>query len=249
MPELLGRPQEVVVLLARRELRPGLALHLHVQAQALHLLQQHLEALGDRGLLDVLPLHDRLVRLHAADRVVALDGQHLLQGVGGPVGLQRPDLHLAEPLAAELRLAAQRLLGDERVGAGGARVDLVVHEVEQLQHVHVADRDLALVGLAGAAVVELHAPRGPPAGPVLVVDRELDRVLGVARGPVHQDPVHVLRGGPVEHRRGHEGAARACRRWAPSRRTRRPPSRGGRPTRGGSRGSGRCSCARARPAG
>ena len=37
------------------------------------------------------------------------------------VGFQRPDLHFAEALAAELRLAAQRLLGDERVRAGRTR--------------------------------------------------------------------------------------------------------------------------------
>src|SRR5205085_11949661 len=67
---------------------------------------------------------------------------------------ERPHLHLAEALPAELGLAAQRLLGDERVWAGAARVDLVVHEVQQLQDVHVADGDLLLVGLTGAAVVE-----------------------------------------------------------------------------------------------
>ena len=45
--------------------------------------------------------------------VVGLDGEHFLQGVGGAVGFERPDLHFAEALAAELRLAAQRLLGDQ----------------------------------------------------------------------------------------------------------------------------------------
>ena len=97
----------------------------------LHLLQQHLERLRDRRLGDVLALDDRLVGLDAADRVVGLDREHLLQRVGGAVRLERPHLHLAEALAAELRLTAQRLLGDERVGAGAPRVDLVVHEVEQ----------------------------------------------------------------------------------------------------------------------
>jgi len=48
--------------------------------------------------------------LHAPDRVVGLDREHLLEGVRGAVGLERPHLHLAEALAAELRLAAQRLL-------------------------------------------------------------------------------------------------------------------------------------------
>ena len=48
--------------------------------------------------------------------VVRLDGQELLQRERRAVGLERPHFHLAEPLAAELRLAAQRLLRDQRVG-------------------------------------------------------------------------------------------------------------------------------------
>src|SRR5918912_498166 len=62
--------------------------------------------------------------------VVGFDSQDLLEGVRRAVRLERPHLHLAEPLAAELRLAGERLLGDERVRARAPRVDLVVHEVE-----------------------------------------------------------------------------------------------------------------------
>src|SRR3954470_11140021 len=40
--------------------------HLDVEAQRLHLLDQHLERLGDAGLGDVLALDDGLVDLHAA---------------------------------------------------------------------------------------------------------------------------------------------------------------------------------------
>ena len=92
--------------------------------------------------------------------VVRLDGQHLLQRVRRAVGFQRPHFHLAEALAAELRLAAQRLLRDERVRAGRARVHLVVDQVVQLQHVHVADGDRALERFAGAAVVQRDLVRG-----------------------------------------------------------------------------------------
>ena len=127
---------------------------LHVQAERLHLFDEHLEALGDPGLGDVRALHDGLVDLHAAEHVVGLDREQLLQRVRRAVGLERPDLHLAEALAAELGLAAEGLLGDHRVRAGRARVDLVVDHVGELEHVDVADRDRAVVGLAGAAVVE-----------------------------------------------------------------------------------------------
>ena len=134
---------------------PVLVLDLHVQPEGAHLLDQHLEGLGDPRLGDVLALDDRLVDLDPADHVVALDREQLLQRVGGAVSLQRPDLHLAEALAAELRLAAERLLGDQRVRARRAGVDLVVHQVDQLHHVYVADGDLVLERLAGAAVEEL----------------------------------------------------------------------------------------------
>src|SRR4051812_10676528 len=100
-------------------------LEIDVEAERLQLLDEHVEALGDTGLEVVLVADDRLVDLGAAGDIVRLHRQHLLQGIGGAIGLQRPDLHFAEALAAELRLAAQRLLGDERIGADRPRVDLV----------------------------------------------------------------------------------------------------------------------------
>src|SRR3712207_6997267 len=54
-------------------------------------------------------LDDGLVDLHAAKDVVGLDGQQLLQGVGGAVGLQGPHLHLAEALPTELDRKSTRL--------------------------------------------------------------------------------------------------------------------------------------------
>ena len=96
--------------------------------------------------------------------VVALDGQELLQRVGGAVGFHRPDFHLAEALTAELRLAAQRLLRDERVRPDRARVDLVVDQVVELEHVHDAHRDVLVEGVARAAVEQdrLTARRAGP---------------------------------------------------------------------------------------
>ena len=131
---------------------PSRGQHLDVQAQRLHLLDEHLERLRDARLGDVLALDDGLVDLHAAGHVVGLDGEQLLQRVGRAVRLERPDLHLAEPLATELRLTTQRLLRDHRVRAGRAGVDLVVDQVVELQDVHVADGDRLGERLAGAAV-------------------------------------------------------------------------------------------------
>ena len=109
MPSL-GGAQQVVVLVAHLGALALLGDDVDVERQRLHLLEQDLEGLGDARLGDVLALDDGLVGLHAPDGVVGLDREHLLQRVRGAVGLERPHLHLAEALAAELRLAAQRLL-------------------------------------------------------------------------------------------------------------------------------------------
>src|SRR5689334_23415166 len=61
---------------------------------------------------------------------------------------------LTEALATELGLTAERLLGDHRVRAGRARVDLVVDQVVELQDVHVAHGDRVRERLAGATVEE-----------------------------------------------------------------------------------------------
>src|SRR5436305_7321187 len=88
---------------------------LNVETEALQLAHEHVERLRETRRLRHFALHDRLVDLASPFHVVALDGEQLLERVGGAVRLERPHLPLAEPLTAELRLAAQRLLGDQRV--------------------------------------------------------------------------------------------------------------------------------------
>ena len=51
-------------------------------------------------------------------------------------------------------LAAQRLLGDQRVGPDGTGVDLVVNQVVELEHIHDAHGDFVFKPLAGAAVAQ-----------------------------------------------------------------------------------------------
>src|SRR6478736_1493897 len=150
--ELLRCAVDLVVVLLHVDGDAVRGEHLHVQAERLHLLEEHLEGLRDARVGDVLPLDDRLVHLDASGDVVRLDGEELLQRVGSAVRLQGPDLHLAEPLATELRLTTQRLLRDHRVRTRGACVDLVVDKVVQLEDVHVADRDRLRERLAGAPV-------------------------------------------------------------------------------------------------
>ena len=128
---------------------------LGVETEAAQFLDEHLEGLGHARRLDLLALDDGFVCLDASEDVVRLDREQLLQDVRGPVGLERPDLHLAEALAAELRLATERLLGDQAVRAGRPGVDLVLDEVVELEHVDVADGDRPVEQLAGPPVAEL----------------------------------------------------------------------------------------------
>src|SRR5262245_51709994 len=170
--ERLGGAEGVLVELPDLDLFARLVDDADVEAQRLHLLDEHLEALGDTRLGDVLALHDGLVHLHAAEDVVRLDREDLLEGIRRAVRLEGPHLHLAEALAPELRLPAQRLLGDHRVRARRAGVDLVVDEVGQLQDVDPTDRDRLGVLLARAPVVEHGLPVGAdetlPVGAVAV---------------------------------------------------------------------------------
>src|SRR5204863_373810 len=85
-------------------------------------------------------LDDGLVNLGAAIDVVRLRREQLLQDVRCAISFERPNFHFAEALAAELRLAAERLLRDERVWADGTRVNLVVDEMRQLEHIDVTPR-------------------------------------------------------------------------------------------------------------
>src|ERR1700722_9299369 len=90
---------------------------LHVQAERLELLDHNVERLGQSGFERVLTLDDRFIHSRSSRHVVGFNREHLLQCVRRAVCLERPHFHLAEPLPAELRLAAKRLLRDQAVGS------------------------------------------------------------------------------------------------------------------------------------
>src|SRR5580704_9110414 len=97
----------------RRE--ASVLLEFDVDAERADFLDQHVEGLGHARLHLVIAIDNALVHRRASDRVVGLDRKHLLQRVCRAVSLQCPDFHLTEALAAELRLATQRLLCDQAV--------------------------------------------------------------------------------------------------------------------------------------
>src|SRR5512136_3149074 len=108
--------------------------------------------------MHVFPLGDGFVGLGSTGDVVGLDGEKLLKCVGASVCLQRPDLHLSEPLPAELSLSTQGLLRDQSVRPCGACMDLVLHKVDQLHHVNNAHRHRLIEWLTGAAIVQYGLP-------------------------------------------------------------------------------------------
>src|SRR5271168_1644975 len=139
--------------------RRFLPLHqLDIQTERLQLADQHVERLGHARLNTRFALDDGLVNLRAAIDVVRLRREQLLQDVRRTVRFQRPNFHFAEALSTELRLAAQRLLGDKRVGTDGARVNLVVDKMRKLEHVDVADGNRLVELFAGHAVEEVDLP-------------------------------------------------------------------------------------------
>src|SRR5208337_4654032 len=133
-----------------------LTLHqLDVEAERLQLANEHVERFGNARFDARLALDDGLVNLGAAINVVGLCREEFLQDVRGAIGFEGPDFHFAEALAAELRLAAEGLLRNQRIGADGTRVNLVVNEVRQLEHVDETDGDRLIELVAGHAVEEI----------------------------------------------------------------------------------------------
>ncbi len=56
--------------------------------------------------------------------------------MGGTIGLQRPDLHLSQPLTTKLRFTAKWLLSYKGVWTCRTSVNLVIYKVMQLKNIH-----------------------------------------------------------------------------------------------------------------
>ncbi len=133
----------------------GLLLEVDAQTEALELVEEHVERLGDAGGRHRLTLDDCLVSLGAAGHVVRLDGQDLLEDVGGAECFERPDFHLSEALSTKLRLTSERLLGNQRVRADRAGMHLVLDHMAEFEHIDHTHGGGLVETLAGAAVVEV----------------------------------------------------------------------------------------------
>src|SRR5579872_7308801 len=99
-------------LLVRRQRRvyhfARLLHQFHIETERLQLADKDVERFRYARLDGGLALDDGLVNLGASVDIIGLRGKQFLQNVCRAVGLKRPDFHFAEPLSAELSLAAQR---------------------------------------------------------------------------------------------------------------------------------------------
>src|ERR1700710_2474379 len=161
----------------RHFLLVGLFDQFDVEAERLQFANKNVERLGNTRLDGSFALDDGFVDLGAAEDVVGLGGEELLQDVGGAVSFKGPDLHLTEALSAELCLTTKWLLGNEGVRSDRACVDLVVDEMRQLEHVDVADGGGLLEWIAEHAIVELRLAR---AGETSGLEKRLDLRLTCA---------------------------------------------------------------------
>jgi hypothetical protein len=105
--------REKYIFAADRPLRGGrwpdgllVAFEVDINTERADFLHQNIEGFRHTGVDDVVALDQVLVNLGAAVHVVLLHSQHLLQHIRCTIRFERPHFHLAESLAAELRLAA-----------------------------------------------------------------------------------------------------------------------------------------------
>src|SRR5664279_954947 len=134
-------------------------LQFNVKTQRPHFLDENVEALRNAGFKGIITTNNGFINLGAACHVVRLDGEHFLQGVSSAVSFQSPDFHFAKPLPTKLRLAAQRLLRDERVRPDGTSMDLVVHQMVKLQDINITHGDEAIERFARTAIIKLDLAR------------------------------------------------------------------------------------------
>ncbi len=115
---------------------------------------EDLERFRHAGLENVLVLYYRLVRLGSATDVVRLNSEHFLEVVRSSVGLQSPYLHLTKTLAAELGLASEGLLANQRIRPRRTGVNLVFDQVIQLHHVDIPYCYRSVERLTGSAIIQ-----------------------------------------------------------------------------------------------
>src|SRR5208283_1881128 len=123
-----------------------------------------MERLGYSGFQYWIAFYNGLIHAGPSADVVALHGQEFLQCMSSAVRLQRPHFHFTKPLAAELGLAAERLLCYERVWSDRAGMYFVGNKMMQFQHIHASNRNRPLERLTCLPIVQGYLSAGGEPG-------------------------------------------------------------------------------------
>ena len=82
----------------------------YFHTQAANFTAEAIEGCGSSPRGNWVALHHIGIRLMAALDVIGFNGHHLVQNVGGAIGLNGPDFHLAHALTAMVGLPTHTLL-------------------------------------------------------------------------------------------------------------------------------------------
>src|SRR5215475_1082601 len=183
VPPQRSAPTTILITPIHRSIGMPVALdQFNVKAEALQFLDQNIERLWQASVEDIVTFHDCFIHTGAPSHIVRFDGQHLLQGVCGPIGFESPNFHLTQALSAKLGFTSQWLLCDKGIGTRGTSVNFIINQVVQLHHINVAHRNFLIERLAGLAVIE-------------------NRVSGLWQSRLSEQWLDVLLARPIENRR------------------------------------------------
>ena len=90
-----------------------LIFEIDAQAETAKLVEENVEGFGDTSRRHGVALNDSFVGFATTGDVVTLDGENLLEDVGGTECFECPNFHFSETLPTELSFTTERLLGDE----------------------------------------------------------------------------------------------------------------------------------------
>ncbi len=132
----------------------GIVIERDIDGKTLKFLKENTGGFWPVRMRNRLVLKDSFVGLVTADPIIGFDCKHFLQGIGGTIGFQGPDLHFTETLSAFLGFSRERLLGDKRIRTDGTGMDLIFDHVVELNPVPYTDGNTGIKRFAGLSIIK-----------------------------------------------------------------------------------------------
>src|SRR3569833_2928350 len=128
-------------------------------------MHQYIEGFRNTRSRDIITHDNGFIGLGSADDIVGLQGQQLLENVGGAIGFKRPHFHFTKTLTTKLCLTTQRLLSNETVRPDATCVHLIVHHVMELDDINDTYRSLLVKAIARLTIIEVSIAKAGQSGP------------------------------------------------------------------------------------